>query len=194
MSDSIEKVAIQGTGMEDRWGIQVFDYRMEKVSGEGKTQVDFRDLTTYIAERRAVEIEKEIQPLSQRITKRNDRLEIVGKATSEMAAFTAKLPSDPDASQNATSYVSSKTADLLRELSGGQINLTGDQDNTMSKADIDKATQLLKTENDKLNNEAQLDMNRMQGIVQQRDNSYNTATSMMTSISDSVSNAIKSMA
>lgn len=203
MGYSIEDVKIQGTGMEDRWGISVFDYRMEKVAGEGMTQVDFRDLTTFIAERRAVEIEQELQPLSARITARNKRLEKVGKATSEMAAFTAKLPGDATKDQYATSTLSYGAAKIIYEVSGGQVDLRGnfstsDQDDktvsiTLWKDTIDKSTQFLKTETDKLNNESQLDMNRMQGVVQHRDNSYNTATSMMTSISDSVSNAIKSM-
>lgn len=196
MGNYVKPVEIQGTGMEERWGIKTFDYQMEKVAGEGMKQVDFRDLTTFISERRAVEIEKEVQPLAARINARNARLTLVGDAMSQLAAFSAQFNSDTKPETQVWATLSSKSRDIIYEVSNHDCDFSrgGEGSIGLTKAQVDKATQYLKTEMDKLNNESQLDMNRMQGVVQHRDESYNTATSMMTSVSDSISNAIKSMA
>lgn len=195
MGTYVQSVEITGTGMEDRWGIKTFDYKMQKASGERMSQIDFRDLTTFISERRAIEVEKEVQPLAERIKKRNARLEIVGMALSQMAAFSGAFATDKQ-NPDAWKYLSKDSSDIIKEISGGDCQFPYcdvGQTVQLYKSDVDKATQYLKTEMDKLNNAAQLDMNRMQGVVQHRDESYNTATSMMTSVSDSISNAIKSM-
>jgi hypothetical protein len=42
-------------------------------------------------------------------------------------------------------------------------------------------------------NEAQTDMTRLQSLVDRRDESYSTATNLMTSISDTRSNVIRNM-
>ena len=51
----------------------------------------------------------------------------------------------------------------------------------------------VKSEIDGLNNEAQTDMTRLQSLVDRRDESYSTATNLMTSISDTRSNVIRNL-
>ena len=50
--------------------------------------------------------------------------------------------------------------------------------------------QALKGEMDKENNLAQTDMTRLQSLVDSRDDSYSTATNIMSAISDTRSNLI----
>ena len=52
---------------------------------------------------------------------------------------------------------------------------------------------MVKTKIDGLNNESQTDMSRLQSLVDRRDESYSTATNLMTSISDTRSNLIRNL-
>jgi uncharacterized coiled-coil DUF342 family protein len=53
--------------------------------------------------------------------------------------------------------------------------------------------QKTKSKIDTLNNESQTDMTRLQSLVDRRDESYNTATTLMTNVSDTRSNAIRNL-
>lgn len=62
-----------------------------------------------------------------------------------------------------------------------------------NKKTIEGMLSRVKSEIDGLNNEAQTDMTRLQSLVDRRDESYSTATNLMTSISDTRSNVIRNM-
>lgn len=50
--------------------------------------------------------------------------------------------------------------------------------------------QLVKSRTDSLNNDSEVDMNRLQYLVDRRDEAYSTASDLMSSISDTRSNLI----
>ena len=52
---------------------------------------------------------------------------------------------------------------------------------------------MLKSMIDGRNNESQLDMNRLQSLVDRRDESFSTATNLMSAISDTRSNLIRNL-
>jgi hypothetical protein len=64
---------------------------------------------------------------------------------------------------------------------------------SMNKKTLEGMLSLVKSEIDGLNNESQTDMTRLQSLVDRRDESYSTATDLMTSISDTRSNVIRNM-
>lgn len=62
-----------------------------------------------------------------------------------------------------------------------------------NKKTIEGMLSRVKSEIDSLNNAAQADMTRLQSLVDRRDESYSTATNLMTSISDTRANVIRNM-
>ena len=52
---------------------------------------------------------------------------------------------------------------------------------------------MLKTMIDSRNNESQTDMSRLQSLVDRRDESYSTATNLMSAVSDTRSNLIRNL-
>ena len=52
---------------------------------------------------------------------------------------------------------------------------------------------MVKSEIDGLNNKSQTDMSRLQSLVDRRDESYSTATNLMTNVSDTRSNLIRNL-
>lgn len=63
----------------------------------------------------------------------------------------------------------------------------------INKQTCEAALSRVKSEIDGLNNEAQADMTRLQSLVDRRDESYSTATNLMTIISDTRANVIRNM-
>ena len=64
---------------------------------------------------------------------------------------------------------------------------------SMNKKTLEGMLSRVKPEIDGVNNEAQTDMTRLQSLVDCRDESYSTATNLMTSIFDTRSNVIRNM-
>ena len=62
-----------------------------------------------------------------------------------------------------------------------------------NKMTIEGMIQKVKSTIDGLNNESQTDMSRLQSLVDRRDESYSTATNLMTAISDTRSNLIRNL-
>lgn len=59
------------------WGVSGAEYI---INGE---KVNFQDLMVAVTEQRAATIEKEVEPMSTRMTNRNKRLEKLGNALSD---------------------------------------------------------------------------------------------------------------
>ncbi len=168
----------------DVWGVKGAEYT---VNG---TTVDFQDLMVAVAGQRAAVVESEIEPMSTRMRNRNKRLEELGNALSDLSGIETEFGSDDNPKPQSIS--SSKTREVLDTI---QENLySGKNDNyTITKANCEKAIQLVKTQIDKLNNEASADMTRLQALVDRRDESYTTATSLMQSVADTRSSLIKNL-
>ena len=59
-----------------------------------------------------------------------------------------------------------------------------------TRSQVEEYIQLIKTKMDKLNNDSSSDMTSLQSLVDKRDESFSTASSLMQSISDSRSRVI----
>ena len=163
------------------WGINAYEY---KVSGN---QVDFQDLMIAVSEKRAVTVEGEVVPLTTRIRARNADLELLGKALSELTAAQATLKSDAGGNDHSSYTFSSDVKARVKDLTGNNL------DDNETKKWLEYFIQMVKTKIDGLNNESQTDMSRLQSLVDRRDESYSTATNLMTSISDTRSNLIRNL-
>ena len=197
--------------IEARWGVKAGDYN---VTLNSKTDMmDFQDLMVKFSKNRAVSVEGEVKPLTVRIEQRNKRLEELSEALAELTKIQAEFESDDTGDRDMHSWMSNKTGQVLESLgySPKYYATKDDRPDDEDRADFYKAgwqtedsysankktiegmLSRVKSEIDGLNNEAQTDMTRLQSLVDRRDESYSTATNLMTSISDTRSNVIRNM-
>lgn len=173
--------------IEARWGVQAGDYNVT-INSETNT-MDFQDLLVRFSKNRAVAVEGEVEPLTVRINQRNKRLDSLGRILAALTELQTRYPSDDE---NDKTYelngLTEEELGILHKL----IN-DGQTDNQYYRFECEEALQLVKSEIDGLNNEAQTDMTRLQSLVDRRDESYSTATNLMTSVSDTRSNVIRNM-
>ncbi len=192
MADQITSIAVAEERYGELWGVRVNTYKLNGVL------IDFESLMVNVAQNRAVTVEGEIDPLSKVVTKRNERLQKLGDALSDLSGAQTSFKSDDQGSKLSGDYgyyLKSDTCAILKELGmpsweDGKIDLSN---GNISKAYVEKAVQLVKSKIDRLNNDAQNDMTRLQSLVDKRDESYSTASSLMNSISETRSNAIKNI-
>ncbi|MBQ7176844.1 MAG: hypothetical protein IJS08_05445 [Victivallales bacterium] len=93
----IETVEIQG--FESRWGTKINDYKMNApnvAASSTNTPVDLQDLMTFVALDRATVVEAEVNPLSTRMTNRNNWLEQLSTALAECTKWQSSFESDDD--------------------------------------------------------------------------------------------------
>jgi predicted nucleic acid-binding Zn-ribbon protein len=194
-----------------RWGVDAGDY---EITLSGSTDVmDFQDLMVKFSKNRAVAVEGEVEPLTVRINQRNKRLDELGEVLSELTKIQTEFESDDTGDRDMHSWMSNKTGEVLESLgySPKYYATKDDRPDDEDRADFYKAgwqtensysankktiegmLSRVKSEIDGLNNEAQTDMTRLQSLVDRRDESYSTATNLMTSISDTRSNVIRNM-
>ena len=174
------------------WGINAYEY---SISGK---QVDFQDLMVAVSEKRAVSVEGEVQPLTTRVRTRNKELEILG---SLLAKFTQTQSSyDSNATGSSMKPVQGITeeeiplgSEAYRKKGGTPGSTLSWWNSDWSKASVEGMISMLKTMIDSRNNESQTDMSRLQSLVDRRDESYSTATNLMTEISDTRSNLIRNL-
>ena len=182
--------------IEARWGVKAGDYN---VTLNSRTDMmDFQDLMVKFSKNRAVAVEGEVEPLTVRIQQRNKRLEELSEALAELTKIQTSFDSDAEGSDACGWDVafSESTAQILRDLGyGSDGGWTGPKDGKyiINKQTCEAVLSRVKSEIDGLNNEAQTDMTRLQSLVDRRDESYSTATNLMTSISDTRSNVIRNM-
>ena len=196
--------------IESRWGVKAGDYR---VTLNSKTDVmDFQDLLVKFSKNRAVAVEGEVEPLTERIQQRNKRLEQLGEVLSELTKIQTEFESDDTGDRDMHSWMSNKTGAVLESLGYSpsyyakesdrpkdneeradfyKVGWNGDNQYSANKKTIEGMLSRVKSEIDALNNEAQTDMTRLQSLVDRRDESYSTATNLMTSVSDTRSNVIR---
>lgn len=179
-SNPISNSLADPNSITSRWGITASEYTID-----GK-QVDLQDLMVDVSKNRAVAVEGEVEPLSTRIRERNARLEALGEALSEMTQIQAAFDED-DGPGTLSGEISAETREIL-----AGYGYTFDA-NRLAKSTVEGAIQRLKSEIDGLNNESQLDMSRLQQLVDRRDESYSTATNLMTAISDTRANLIRNL-
>lgn len=182
---AIAKIEVDSDNLK-AWGVQVVDYEL---NGQ---RVDFQDLLIKVSEQRAATVEQEIEPMSTRMSTRNRKLDSLGAALAIVADIQAKF-TDADDTGNKTSTLTltaeAKAGLGLVGYTGGTVGSTL----TMNKSTAEYYQQMLKTELDSLNNASSKDMTRLQSLVDKRDESYSTATSLMQEVGDTRANTIKNM-
>lgn len=169
--------------LSQSWGVSFSDY---KVDG---TQVDFQDLMIAISEKRAVTVEGEVTPLTTRIKNRNAALERLGTALADLTKVQASFASDAKGDKRSDIEISQTTKDTLANDIGG-LNF---DNRKMLKREVEEWIQRVKSKIDGLNNQAQTDMTRLQSLVDRRDESYSTASNLMSAVSDTRSNLIRNL-
>ena len=169
--------------LTQNWGVTFSDYKVD-----GK-QVDFQDLMIAISERRAVTVEGEVTPLTTRIKQRNTSLDKLGSALADLTRVQANFASDAAGDKRSDLEISQTTKDTLSSEIG---NLNFDN-RKMLKREVEEWIQRVKSKIDGLNNKAQTDMTRLQSLVDRRDESYSTASNLMSAVSDTRSNLIRNL-
>lgn len=170
--------------LSQSWGTATFsDY---KVNGD---VVDFQDLMIVISQRRAVTVEGEVTPLTARIKMRNASLDALGSALADLTRIQANFKSDANGSDRSDLEISQTTKDTLN-VEIGNLNF---DNRKMLKREVEEWIQRVKSKIDGLNNQAQTDMTRLQALVDRRDESYSTASNLMSAVSDTRSNLIRNM-
>ena len=198
--------------IEARWGVKAGDYN---VTLNSRTDMmDFQDLMVKFSKNRAVAVEGEVEPLTVRIQQRNKRLEELSKVLAELTKVQTEFDSDDSGNRDSHSWVSNTTGSVLESLGYTPTYYSKEEDRpsneegradfykarwrtssqySMNKKTLEGMLSRVKSEIDGLNNEAQTDMTRLQSLVDRRDESYSTATNLMTSISDTRSNVIRNL-
>ena len=180
MATGIESVAVAEDRYSALYGLQFHDYRLDGVS------VDLQDLAVKVAQQRAASIENEVLPLEAIITRRNDRLEKYGKVLSSLTELQASFTDSSTGERTIQLSIDGVSEEELKKIFDdlGYSSAYADGMVRMTKSQTDGAVQMAKSKIDTMNNESQKDMTRLQSVVDRRDESYSTATSLMTDISD----------
>ena len=181
--------------LSQEWGVSFSDY---KVNGK---LVDFQDLMIEIGANRAVTVEAEVVPLTTRIKHRNAELDKLGSLLAIFTKTQADFPSDAKGSdKKPVSGITSDQWNLLREAyvkrGGTDPGSTWNSswaNSEWTKSSVEGMIQALKSMIDGRNNKAQTDMTRLQQLVDRRDESFSTASTLMTSVSDTRGNLIRNL-
>lgn len=181
---AIERVEVLSENLA-MWGVEVLDYEYQGVA------VDFQNLMIKITEKRAVTVEGEIKPMSTRMKARNANLGYLGDALAAFAEVASQY--DNDTTSGKSSSAISESAAMGLRLIGYKADAKKGDVISPDKAACEKWQQMLKTKIDGLNNAGSKDMTRLQSLVDKRDESYSTASSLMQSIGDTRANTIKNM-
>ena len=181
--------------LSQNWGAITFnDYRFDGA------KMDFQDLMVAVAEKRAITVEGEVTPMSVRMRARNTKLDLAGSLLAIFTKAEADFASDAKGSdETKVDGIKPEQFAILSEAykkRGGEppSPITDAWANSKwTKSSIEGMIQAIKSMIDSMNNESQTDMSRLQSLVDRRDESYSTATNLMTSISDCRSNLIRNL-
>ena len=195
----IEPVRVES--LYEKWGLSACDYNYtdpDKITGLMTTKmVDFQDLMVKVSARRAAVVEGEITPMTIRMRSRNTYLSSLGQVLALLTKAQAAFTGDDAGSTSTT--ISGLTEDeykLLRSLkpvADANMIWKSGSSYVSTKANLEGLVQAVKAEMDKENNASQTDMTRLQSLVDRRDDSYSTATNMMSEISGTRSTLIQAL-
>ena len=184
-------IQADGIRLSQDWGnIKFNDYRIDG------NKVDFQDLMVVVSEKRAVAVEGEVVPMTQRVRSRNKELDILGSLLAIFTQTEAKFASDAKGTDKArvegvTTEMVYLGCDAYRKKGGTPSTDLSWWNEDWTKQSVEGMIQSLKSMIDSRNNAAQSDMSRLQSLVDRRDESYSTATNLMTEVSETRDNAIR---
>ncbi len=168
--------------LSHNWGVDFSDFLID-----GK-KVDFQDLMIAISQNRATTVEGEVTPLTTRIRTRNATLEKLGTVLADLTKMQSQFESgDKPGARHGTLPATSKA--ILLDIFG-KLDFDDPQ---MTKYEVEEWLQKCKSKIDALNNAAQTDMTRLQSLVDRRDESFSTASTLMSAISNTRSNLINGL-
>ena len=171
-------IVLDQVALSASWGATFGDYFY------GTAKTDFQDLMVGIAANRATSVEGEVMPLTTRIKNRNAYLEELGEALADLTRLqTAFKSDDPGDKQRET--MKDSTYQTIYKLQGTYPT------KKEYKQWVEYYLKLVKNKIDALNNEGQKDMTRLQSLVDRRDEAFSTASTLMSSISDTRGNLIR---
>ncbi len=204
-----ETIGANSVVLSEHWGaIKFYDYTF---NGD---RMDFQDLMVAVSEKRAVTVEGEVTPMTTRIRARNTYLDQLGNVLAELTKAQASFESDDKGSRDMREWMSNATGEMMIRLGYSCTTYSSEDDRpsgnesrasfykagwrtssaySANKQTIEGMIQKVKSTIDGLNNKAQTDMSRLQSLVDRRDESYSTATNLMTAISDTRSNLIRNL-
>jgi len=161
------------------WGVNGIDYAYNSAP------CDFQDLLIAISINRATSVEGEVEPLATRISNRNTTLENLGNVLADLTKLQAMFDSEAEGDARKGTLLQS-SFEILEGVFG-----TLDFDNRkMTKYEVEEWLQKVKSKIDALNNESEKDMSRLESLVDRRDESYSTASDLMSKVSDARSTLI----
>jgi len=200
MAASPYQIEAEKVDLSFNWGLTACDYKYQdvnRVSGKFETvKVDFQDLMVRVGSRRAVVVEGEITPMTIRMRDRNTYISKLGEILSVLTKAQAGFTGDDSGSKETTLSIDEEQYNMLMRLKavseGGMVWKSGSSYKT-TKANLEGLVQAVKSEMDKENNASQTDMTRLQSLVDRRDDSYSTATNIMSAISDTRANLIQNL-
>lgn len=173
-------IVLDEVKLSTNWGEVFGDYTY------GSAKTDFQDLMVGIAANRATSVEGEVMPLTTRIKNRNAYLEELGEALADLTRLqTAFKSDDPGDKQRET--MKDSTYNTIYKLQGTYPT------KKEYKQWVEYYLKLVKNKIDALNNEGQKDMTRLQSLVDRRDEAFSTASTLMSSISDTRGNLIRNL-
>ena len=172
------------------WGVTVSDYRVDGVA------VDFETIVVGRATGQALTIEQEVEPLASIARVRNNKLKRLGEALANLANVQATFKPDQEGGAWSGNVITEKTQREVDKLYDGSSLFDKDAGASMykiTKANCERAIQLVKSEMDKLNNLAQADTTRLQSLVSSRDEKFSIASTIMSAVSEARTNVIRAM-
>lgn len=191
-AEQIGRLSVAEDRFMSNWGVKVYDYSHKGV------HVDLQDMLVSIAQRRALAIEDEVIPLQTIISRRNERLEKYGRVLSKLTELQVRYAGDITQGESvslsgilSSDFSSDDFKKIMKSI--GYEGVVSGSTLAMSKSAVEGAVARIKSNIDEMNNQAQKDMTRLQAVVDRRDESFSTATSLMTSVSDTRSSTIKNM-
>lgn len=178
----MSEISTDNIKLSNDWGVTFGDY----VYNDKK--FDFQDLTVAVSMRRATAVEGEVQPISTRIQERNKTLEELGDALSDLTKLQAQFDSEAEGDDRQGSLQGSSYDTLVKVF--GSVDFDNLQ---MTKYEVEEWLQKVKSKIDGLNNDSQLDMTRLESLVDRRDEAYSTASDLMSEISDTRSSLVRNL-
>lgn len=161
------------------WGVNGVDYFYDT------TPCDLQDLLVTISINRATSVEGEVEPLSTRIMNRNNTLEALGDALSDLTKLQAQFDSEAEGGDRAGTLKQS-SFETLQEV----FKELDFDDRHMTKYEVEEWLQKVKSKIDALNNESEKDTTRLESLVDRRDEAFSTASDLMSEVSDTRSSLI----
>ena len=172
------------------WGVRVSDYKVDGVA------VDFETLVVGLATGQALTIEQEVEPLAKIAQVRNAKLKRLGVALANLASVQASFKPDQEGGAWSECVITEDTKSEVNNLYDGSTLFdrpAGASLYRITKANCERAIQLVKSEMDKLNNMGQADTTRLQSLVSSRDEKFSIASTIMSAVSEARTNAIRAM-